>query len=138
MDAHSSSASGGARRTYDLEERTGRFADEVIDLAKKIPVNLITKRLIPQLVAAGTSVNGNYGEAQEAESRKDFRHKLKVCNKEARESKQYLKRIKRACPELATEVDRLWKEAHELNLIFSASIRTLDAKDAAGPPVDVE
>jgi len=57
---------------YDLEERTALFGESVIDFAKRIPMNPVTERLIPQLVAAGTSVGANYCEADDAVSKKDF------------------------------------------------------------------
>lgn len=50
-------------KPYDLDERTALFGEAVIDFAKKVPVNPVTSRLIPQLVAAGTSVGANYREA---------------------------------------------------------------------------
>ena len=59
-------------KVYDLEERTARFGEEIIDFAKKVPKNVITIPLIDQLVRAGTSTGANYCEADCAESRKDF------------------------------------------------------------------
>ena len=72
---------------YDLEERTAKFGEEIIKFAKKIPENSITKSLISQLVKAGTSVGANYCEADDAESKKDFKHKIGICKKEDRETK---------------------------------------------------
>ena len=69
-------------RSYDLEERTGKFGENIIQFAEKIPKNVITLPLIAQLVRAGTSVGANYCEADDAESRKDFRHKIGICKKE--------------------------------------------------------
>ena len=54
------------KRVYDLEERTARFGEAIIDLAKTIPQNPITNRIISQLVGAGTSVGANYAEADDA------------------------------------------------------------------------
>ena len=62
------------KKPYDLEERTALFGESIVDFAKTIPINLVTKRLIPQLVGAGTSVGANYCEADDAVSKKDFRH----------------------------------------------------------------
>lgn len=76
---------------YDLEERTAKFGEAIIKFAKKIPVNKVTERVIPQLVGAGTSVGANYCEADDAESAKDFIHKIGICKKEARESKHWLR-----------------------------------------------
>ena len=68
-------------KIYDLEERTAKFAEEIIKFAKKIPVNRVTERIIPQLVGAGTSMGANYCEADDAESGKDFKHKIGICKK---------------------------------------------------------
>lgn len=66
------------KKKYDLEERTARFAESIIDLVKKISENAINKRIISQLVASGGSIGANYCEANEAESRKDFIHKIGI------------------------------------------------------------
>ena len=105
---------------YDLEERTAEFGEEIIKFGKKIPIHPVTQRIIPQLVAAGTSVGANYCEADDAESSKDFVHKIGICKKEARETKYWLRMISVAAPELKEETRELWKEANELNLIFNA------------------
>jgi four helix bundle protein len=108
------------KRVYDLEERTAKFGEDIIRFAKKIPVNKITERLIPQLVAAGTSVGANYCEADDAESPKDFKHKIGICKKESRESKHFLRMIAVVIDDLKPEARVLWKEAQELNLIFNS------------------
>lgn len=116
---------------YDLEERTAKFGEDIVRFAKKIPVNRVTERIIPQLVAAGTSVGANYCEADDAESPRDFIHKIGICKKEARESKHWLRIIAVAIsemPELKDEARILWKEAHELNLIFNSIVRKVRNK----------
>ncbi len=75
-------------KKYDLEDRTAKFGEEIIRFAKKLPQNPITVSLITQLIKAGTSIGANYCEADDAESRKDFKHKIGICKKEAREVKQ--------------------------------------------------
>ena len=90
------------KKKYDLEERTARFGENIIDFTKKLPRNDITRRIIPQLIGAGTSVGSNYCEADCAESNKDFIHKMAISNKEAKESKHYLRMAARACPEHAS------------------------------------
>ena len=105
---------------YDLEERTAKFGEEIIKFAKKISENSITKRIIPQLVASGTAIGSNYCEADDAESGKDFKHKIGICKKEARETKHWLRMIVVAAPNLKEEARWLWKESNELNLIFNA------------------
>ena len=66
---------------FDLEERTARFGEAVIVFAKSIPKNEVTLPLINQLVRSGTSVGANYCEADDAVSKKDFRHKIGLCKK---------------------------------------------------------
>ena len=106
-------------RVYDLEERTARFGEAVIDFAKIIPQNPITNRLISQLVGAGTSVGANYVEADDSVSKKDFLKSIGTCRKEARETKHFLRMIARAVPALKLQARELWMEARELHLIFS-------------------
>jgi four helix bundle protein len=111
---------------FDLEERTARFGETVIRFAKRIPVNPVTQRLISQLVGAATSVGANYGEANDAESKKDFRHKIGICRKESKETKHWLRMIAVAEPDLSDDARPLWQEAKELNLIFGKIIRSCD------------
>jgi len=75
------------KNKYDLEERTAKFGEEIIKFVKKMPESLIIKPLISQLVRAGTSVGANYCEADDTESKKDFKHKIGICKKELRESR---------------------------------------------------
>jgi four helix bundle protein len=109
-----------------LEERTAVFGEAVIDLAATIKVTPITVRLIPQLVAAATSVGANYCEADDAESKKDFRHKIGLCRKEARETMYWFRMIVRAAPDAKPMARPLWKEARELNRIFSKIRRSCE------------
>ena len=104
---------------YDLEERTAKFGEAVIDFAKQIPQDAITNRLISQLVGAATSVGANYVEADDAVSKKEFLKSIGTCRKEARETKHFLRMIVRAVPELKLQARALWLEAKELHLIFS-------------------
>ncbi len=111
-------------KPFDLEERTALFGEAVIDFLKKVPQNPITNRLIAQLVGAGTSVGANYCEADDAVSKKDFRHRISICKKESRESKFFIRMIVRAVPELRDEAKPLWQEAKELHLIFAKIYRS--------------
>src|SRR5437763_8093168 len=104
---------------YDLEERTARFGEAVIDFAKAIPQGAVTNRLITQLVGAATGVGANYVEADDAVSKKEFLKSIGTCRKEARETKHFL----RAEPELKPKARTLWLEAKELHLIFSKICR---------------
>jgi four helix bundle protein len=109
--------------SFDLEERTAKFGEAIIDFAKKIPHGQITNRLIDQLVGAGTSVGANYCEADDAVSKKEFRHRIGICKKEAREAKFFVRMVVRAVPELRESAKPLWQEAKELHLIFAKIYR---------------
>ena len=124
--------SGGNKKKYDLEERTAKFGEEIIKFAKKIPVNPVNSRLISQLVSAGTSIGANYCEADDAESKKDFKHKIGICKKEARETTHWLRMIVIAYPDLKEEALSLRSEAKELNLIFNAIINKLKTNQKLG------
>ena len=80
------------KRVYNLEERTARFGEAIIDFAKTIPLNPVTNRIITQLVGAGSSVDANYVEAGDAVSKKDFLKSIGTRRKEARESKHFLRK----------------------------------------------
>lgn len=112
-------------RKYDLEERTAKFGEEVILFCQKLPANIILKPLIDQLVRSATSCGANYCEADDAESKKDFRHKIGICKKESREAKHFLRMIETAAPNMAANAQALRQEAKELNLIFNAIYRKL-------------
>lgn len=107
-------------KKYDLEERTAKFGENIINFCKKIPRGPITDPLITQLVKAGTSTGANYCEADDAESKRDFKHKIGICKKESRESKHFIRMIVIVVPELKEEARKLWQEAKELNLIFNS------------------
>lgn len=107
-------------RKYDLEERTAKFAENVIKFCKKIKETTITKTIVYQLVKAATSVAANYCEADDAESKKDFKHKIGICKKESREVKYWFRMLKVARSDLKSEIQNFWQEAKELNLIFNS------------------
>ena len=84
----------------------------------------VTVPLIGQLVRSGTSVGANYCEADDGVSKKDFRNKIGICKKEARETKHWIRMIVSAVPELKDEARPLWQEAKELHLIFVSIFRS--------------
>lgn len=104
---------------YDLEERTAKFAERIIDLCKRVPKNTVTLPIISQLVRSGTSIGANYCEANGASSKKDFKNKILICKREAKETKYWLRMLVKAAEEISEECKILWKEAQELTLIFS-------------------
>jgi four helix bundle protein len=116
-------SSASAKPVYDLEERTARFGEAVVLFAKKIPHSPVNNRLIDQLVGAATSVGANYCEADDGVSRKDFMNRIGTCRKEARETKCFLRMIVTSEPAQRSEARALWREAHELHLIFSKIFR---------------
>ena len=81
---------------FGLEERTARFGEAVIEFCKRMPLGPRTNRLIDQLTGCGTSVGGNYCEADDAVSKKEFVHIIGTCRKEARETKFFLRMIAKA------------------------------------------
>lgn len=114
---------------YDLEERTASFGEAVIRFCKKLPQTAITKPIIVQLIRAATSVGSNYCEADDAESRRDFMHKIGITKKETRETKHWLRMMIVALPDTEEEAGKLWNEAKELNLIFNAIIHKSRSND---------
>ena len=105
--------------TYDLEERTARFAEKVIDFVRLLKNDCVNDRIISQLVGAVGSIGANYCEATEAESKKDFVHKIAICKKEAKEARHWLRLVARANPEHKNSIRAFWKEANELLFIFA-------------------
>lgn len=114
---------------YDLEERTAIFGENIIKFCKDIKETSITKPLINQLIRSSTSIGANYMEANGASSKKDFGNKIYICQKEARETKHWLRMLAVAEPEEKDKLKSLWKECQELTLIFSKINVTLKNKN---------
>jgi len=108
------------KKKYNLEERTAQFGEAIIELVKTFPQDPINSPLISQIVRAGTGIGANYMEADGAESKKDFQHKISICKKESKETKHWLRMIDKANPNRRDECQKLSKEAQELTLIFSS------------------
>lgn len=105
---------------YDLEQRTTNFAEDIISFSLTIPRNAITLPLISQLVRSGTSIGANYCEANGASSKKDFRNKIFICKKEAKETCYWLNLLKGALAENRnSKIESLYQESQELVKIFS-------------------
>lgn len=108
-------------KQYDLEERTFGFAKRVVSFVNKLPKTLTNIEVGKQLVRAGGSVGANYIEANESLSKKDFVMRIKICRKEAKESRYWLKLV--GCSkELEEEQRDLVQESTELMKIFGAII----------------
>jgi len=114
---------------YDLEERLLAYAAMIISLVGRLPNTRAGNHLAGQLLRSGTSPFPNHGEAQAAESARDFVHKFKVCLKELRESKRWLRLIKRVpLIEPISSIDPILQETEELIKIFVSSIRTVQQR----------
>jgi four helix bundle protein len=111
------------RHPFDLEERTARFGEAVVRFSRKIPRDPSNNRLTDQLVGCGTSIGANYREANEGVSRKDFRYSISRCVKEAKETKFFLRMVAASEAALVEEARKLYREAHELHMIFASMFR---------------
>ena len=113
------------KNQYNLEERLIDFSSDIVALINQIPNNRPGNHLANQLIRSGTSVSLNYGEAQSAESRKDFIHKMKVILKELRETLICIRLLLRTkLYKDENTIFRLITEANELISIFVKSIET--------------
>jgi four helix bundle protein len=118
-----------AKPIYDLEERLLQFSARIIRLVEELPHTRTGNHVANQLLGSGTSPYANHAEAQAAESRNDFIHKLRICLKELRETKRWIMLIQRAG--LLKEPDKVndaLLESEELIKIFVQSIRTAESK----------
>ena len=110
---------------FDLEQRLINFAVRIIRTAESLPKTVVGKHIGGQIIRSGTSPAANYGEAQGAESRSGFIHKLKICLKELRETRIWLLMIVKAgLTKPASKLDALINENNELISIFVKSIKT--------------
>ena len=112
-------------KKYDLEERTAKFGEVIIDFCKTLPQNVITKPIISQLIRSSTSIGANYMEANGASSRKDFTNKIYICKKECQESKHWLRMLARCIPSRKDEIKKFWQEVQELTMIFQKITNSL-------------
>ncbi len=112
----------------EMEDRLIRFASRIIDLVESLPKTLSAKHLGGQVLRSGTSPALNYGEAQSAESRDDFIHKMKICLKELRETLVCLKIINTRNWFPQTKLASLLVENNELVSIFVASTKTAGSR----------
>jgi len=104
---------------YDLEERCAKFGEEIIRFCRTIKLDEITRSIIRQIIRSATSIGANYMEANQASSKKDFKNKIRICQKEANETKHWLRMMAVALPDKKETAWKFWQEAHELTLIFA-------------------
>jgi four helix bundle protein len=118
---------------YDLDERLLEYAASIIRIVETLQDTRAGSHIATQLLRSGTSPLPNHGEAEAAESRKDFIHKMGVCHKELRESRRWLRLIQRVpLPADAAQLEFLLVETDELVRIFAAGIRTAKANETRG------
>lgn len=110
-------------KQYDLEERTLQFAKDVREFAKNYPKDAVSFDDIRQLIRASGSVGANYIEANESLSKKDFRMRIKICKKEAKECTYWLKLLMNQHKPTEDVCIKLEKETVELTYIFAAILR---------------
>lgn len=129
-EGRQSSPLSGAQsdKKYDLDVRTLKFAEAITEFVQILPENPVTYVLKSQLIRSGTSIGANYHEADSAESRKDFFHKIGLCRKEGKETLYWLKLMMNAVPSQKAKCHKLLKEAQELTLIFSAIFKKSKTK----------
>jgi four helix bundle protein len=115
--------------TYDLEERLLEYSVRIIEVVEQLPNTKTGNHIAGQLLRSGTSPYPNHGEAQAAESPRDFIHKLRISLKELREAQRWLKLIQRIPLIKETEgLGGIIEETEEIIRIFVASIKTAEKK----------
>ncbi len=126
-------------RKFDLEERLLEFASAVIDLSERLPNTRAGNHVAGQMLRSGTSPYPNHGEAEDAESREDFIHKLKIRLKELRETRRWARLVKRkAWAQDEPTLLFVLSESEELIRIFFSSVQTARRNalaDQRKPPV---
>ena len=117
------------KQTFDLEERLLEYSVRIVKLIEQLPNSRTGNHIAGQLLRSGTSSYANHGEAQAAESPKDFIHKMRICLKELRETERWLKLAHRLPLIEPTErMEPLIQESDELIRIFVTSISTAEKR----------
>lgn len=122
------------RHKFDLEDRLIRFAVSCIQAAEKLPRSFAGNHLGGQLTRSGAAPALHYGEAQSAESRTDFIHKMKMAMKELRETRNCLAIIEKLNWEIPINLSDIIQECTELVFIFLKSIETARKNTPPKPP----
>ena len=107
-------------KNYDLEDRTKEFSYEIINLCKKLPFSIVNKRLIDQLIRSATSIGANYREANESDTKRDFKNKIRISKKEARETIYWLELIINSNASFNKEIYILLDESKQLMKILAS------------------
>ena len=112
----------------DLDERLLEYGARIIKLVESLPRTLVGKRIGDQLLRSGTSVGANYEEAQGAESKSDFAHKLQIALKEVRESNYWLRLLAKAGALPSERLAELIDESTQLRAMLSKAVATAKGK----------
>jgi four helix bundle protein len=132
MKGDGRASTNGQTSRFDLEGRLLVLASAVVDLSEELPQTRAGLHVGGQILRSGTSPYSNHGEAEAAESRDDFIHKMGVCLKELRETRRWARLVRhRGWCEESVALGRVLADADELVRIFSASIRTAPGKSGA-------
>jgi four helix bundle protein len=113
----------------DLEQRTLKFVKNLIELLNSLPRNIINDRIVGQCFSSGSSIGANYREANGAESKKDFKHKISISLKESKETKYWLEVSRLANSEKTEKIDALWTEVDEFAKIFGKIVSTCEKNE---------
>jgi four helix bundle protein len=105
---------------FDLEERTLNFGKRVVRLCKSLPFNEVNKKLVDQLIRSGTSVGANYREANETDTKKDFRNRMRIAKKEAKETIYWLELVIEANETLRDRILPLMDESRQIMKILAS------------------
>ncbi len=108
----------------ELEKRTLEFSKNLIKVLRQLPRDLINNKLISQSISAGTSIGANYREANASESPRDFKHKINISFKEAKEARYFLDLLISANPDFNNLLSPLRKESDEFARIFGKAVTT--------------
>ena len=132
FNAQRSTLNAQPRKTvrFDLEDRLLEFSARVIRLVDALPNTRASNHIAGQLLRCGTSPYGNHGEVEAAESRKDFVHKLRVCLKELKETRRWLRLLQKADLVSQSKMVAILCETEELIKIFFTSSRTAEKNSA--------
>lgn len=114
----------GGNINYDLEEKFEQLGEKIIILAKQACKNPVALPLANQLVRSGTSIGANYMEANGASSKKDFKNKIHICKKEAKETMHWLRMLAITDDKTKDECRKLWQETQGYAKMFSKIIST--------------
>lgn len=110
-------------KQYDLEDRTFKYAKACREFVKMLPRTIGNLEDMPQLIRSSGSIGANYIEANESISKKDFVHRIKICRKEAKETRYWLQLIDYGRLDPEKDLRDLINEATELMMIFSSIMR---------------